>query len=100
VFSHDINEDVIRFKLLGGYKIRVWFKDGESGDVDISEIVKIRGVFEPLRDPIFFEQVSINPETFVLQWPNGADIDPEVLYSKATGKPIKVWVRREELVEV
>lgn len=100
MFADNINEDVVRFKLLGGYKIRIWFKDGASGDVDISEIVKIRGIFEPLRDPAFFRQVSINPETFVLEWPNGADIDPEVLYAKATGTPIKVWVWREEVVEV
>ncbi len=100
MFDDDINEDVVKVKLLGSFRLKVWFKDGASGEVDISEIVKIRGIFEPLRIPEFFKRVSINPETFVLEWPNGADIDPEILYSKATGRPIKTMVWREEVVDV
>jgi len=100
MFDDGINEDVVSFRLLGGYRVAVWFKDGAFGEVDISEIVTLRGVFEPLSNPAFFRRVSINPETFVLQWPNGADIDPEILYTKATGKQIETEVWQEDEAEV
>lgn len=46
------------------------------------------GVFEPLRDPAFFAQVRVDPEAGTLVWPNGADLDPLVLHSRVTGRPI------------
>jgi len=95
------SKDVVRFKLLGDYRLRLWFRDGESGEVDIAALTEFEGAyFEPLRDPDFFRQVSINEEIGVLHWPNDAEIDPYILYSKATGEPLKVWIMREELVEV
>jgi hypothetical protein len=37
------------------------------------------GVFEPIRsDLAFFQQMLIENDT--ISWPNGADIDPDVLY--------------------
>jgi len=38
------------------------------------------GVFEALRDPQAFATVTLNRELGTLVWPNGADIDPVVLY--------------------
>lgn len=35
-------------------------------------------MFEPLKDPGFFAQVSIDHGTVV--WPNGVDLDPLVLH--------------------
>ena len=35
-------------------------------------------LFEPLKDPAFFAQVSIDHGTVV--WPNGLDLDPLVLH--------------------
>lgn len=49
---------------------------------------QFRRVFEPLRDPGYFRQVRVHPELFVICWPNGADIDSDVLYSLATGTPL------------
>ncbi|MFN9174661.1 MAG: DUF2442 domain-containing protein [Synechocystis sp.] len=28
----------------------------------------------------YFAQVKVNPELGTIQWPNGADLDPDVLY--------------------
>ncbi len=37
-------------------------------------------VFEPLRDPTFFAQVSLDPELGMVARPNGADFSLEFLY--------------------
>ncbi len=34
----------------------------------------------PLRDPVLFRQVRIDPDLGMLEWPPGADIDPNVLH--------------------
>ncbi|MGB6000271.1 MAG: DUF2442 domain-containing protein [Thermoanaerobaculia bacterium] len=41
-------------------------------------------VFEPLRDPDYFAQVSID-EFGVICWPNGADLAPDALYRRLKG---------------
>lgn len=69
-------------------KLRVAFDDGEVGIVDITAIVKFSGVFEPLRDPAFFRQVSIHPRAHVVTWPNGADLDTETLYELVVSQPV------------
>jgi hypothetical protein len=43
-----------------------------------------QGVFAPLRDPAYFARVSVNAELGMIGWPNGADWDPLVLYSRVT----------------
>lgn len=37
-------------------------------------------VFEPLKDIALFKQVTVNPETNTIEWPNGADFAPEFLH--------------------
>jgi hypothetical protein len=55
-------------------------------------MVQFTGVFEPLDDPKFFAQVKVNTELGTVCWPNGADLDSNVLYSKLTGVPIPEYV--------
>jgi len=61
---------------------------GAPVEVDISKLIKFRGVFEPLKDEAFFAKVDVNPEWGTIFWPNGADLDPDVLYSMVTGEAI------------
>ncbi|MDQ3013511.1 MAG: DUF2442 domain-containing protein [Acidobacteriota bacterium] len=37
-------------------------------------------VFEPLKETAYFRQVAVNQDTNTVEWPNGADYAPEVLY--------------------
>ena len=71
---------VLRVEALQGYRLRVEFADGVAGEVDLAE--RLFGpVFEPLRDPEFFAQVTID-EYGVVCWPNGADLAPDAMHRR------------------
>lgn len=64
---------------LEGYVLRLGFSDGSRRDVDLEP--ELWGpVFEPLRDPAAFRQVAVDDELGTIVWPNGADMDPDVLH--------------------
>lgn len=81
--------DVAEVRALGGHWVHIRFADGVSGDVDVADLVAFEGVFAPLRDPVRFAEVRVHPELRTLCWPNGADLDPDVLYARVSGKPIR-----------
>lgn len=64
---------------LSGFTLKLGFSDGSSGVVDLGPY--LRGpIFEPLvRDPVLFRAVRVDPELGTIVWPNGADMDPDVL---------------------
>jgi Protein of unknown function (DUF2442) len=65
---------------LVGFVVRLEFTDGSVRDVDLDKY--LRGpIFEPLRsDPTRFREVTVEPGEGTISWPDGADIDPDVLY--------------------
>ena len=67
---------------LTGYRLRLGFTDGTERVVDVERY--LRGpVFQPIRaERAMFEAVSVDPDLGTVVWPNGADIDPDVLYGK------------------
>lgn len=81
-------KDIVAVKPLEGYQLQLCFEDGTEGIVDISQIVQFTGVFAPLQDRAYLSQVQVNPEIGTINWSNGADLDPDVLYSIVTGQPI------------
>ena len=82
-------KDILEVRPLEGYTLHLRFEDGVEGDVDLQQFVTFDGVFAPLKDRAYFAQVRVNSELGTVVWPNGADLDPVVLYSKVTGRPIK-----------
>jgi len=83
-------KDIIEVTPLAGYRLRLRFEDGVGGEVNLETIIKFEGVFAPLRERVFFEQVSIHSELGTICWPNGADLDADVLYAQITGKKLPV----------
>ncbi len=59
--------------------LRLKFSNGITKDVNL-EPELFGEVFLPLRDPVRFRQVYVNPETNTIEWPNGADFAPEFLF--------------------
>lgn len=73
------------------YVLHLVFFDGKEADIDLkARVVGRGGVFKSLEDISFFAQVMVDPEAHTLVWPNGVDLDPDVLYSEATGTPLLV----------
>lgn len=81
------------------YRLRLTFDDGTTGEVDLETFVSFVGVFEPLRDPAEFRKVRVDPEAGTIAWPNGADVDPLVLYSKVKGIDLERLLGAESPVE-
>lgn len=64
---------------LDGYRLRLTFTDGLVREVDLSH--DLWGpMAEPLKDPAYFRQVRVDPELGTVVWPNGFDLDPDVLH--------------------
>ena len=73
---------VVEARYVGRFTVHLRFADGTEGDVDLER--ELDGeVFEPLKNPSYFRQFSVNTELHTLTWPNGADFAPEFLYEKA-----------------
>lgn len=74
---------------LDGFHVRLSFEDGTQREVDL-ECYLHGPIFDSIRrDPAVFRSVGVDHG--VVAWPNGADIDPDVLYYGL--KP--VWMERE-----
>jgi hypothetical protein len=83
-------KDVVEARALGGYRLYLKFEDGVQGEVRVDELIHFDGIFAVLEDPARFSEVRVDPELGTVCWPNGADLDPDVLYAKVSGKPISV----------
>ena len=83
-------KDSIEVQPIQDYRLRLRFEDGIEGEVDIAAMIRFEGIFSPLKDPAEFGKVRVDPELGTICWPNGADLDPDVLYAKVTGEEISL----------
>jgi hypothetical protein len=79
---------IIAIEPLDGFRLRLTFTDELVREVDLSG--DLWGpMAEPLQDPAYFRQVSVDPELGTIVWPNGYDLDPNVLHGdhEPVGRP-------------
>jgi hypothetical protein len=80
--------DIAEARATSGHRLYLRFADGVEGEVDLDGIVHWEGIFASLRDPTRFAQVRVDADLGTVVWPNGADLDPDVLYAAVTGQPV------------
>jgi hypothetical protein len=70
---------VKRARHVRDYVVEFTFTDDSTREIDL-EPYFWGPIFEPLKDIEFFKKFRIDRELGTIVWPNGADIDPDVLY--------------------
>jgi hypothetical protein len=83
--------DIVEACVLEGYHVRLRFEDGVVGELDLAAVMKFEGVFAPLKNLDRFRELGVHPDLGTIYWPNGADLDPAVLYARVTGMPIPTY---------
>ena len=78
---------VIDFKYLHDYIVELIFRDGDVRVADLKRYVGGNGVFKPLEKLDYFRQVKMNGVGNSIEWPNGADLCPDVLWN--ISKPVE-----------
>jgi hypothetical protein len=73
--------------LLDGQQVRLRFEDGVVNELALSAIMWFEGVFALLIDLNRFHELRVHPDPCTIYWPNGADLDPAVLFAHVTGTP-------------
>ena len=59
--------------------MRLTFSDGTRKRMNLLPLLD-GPIFGPLRDPVYFARVVIDPVAGTVVWPNEADFAPEALY--------------------
>lgn len=65
------------------YKLMLTFENGEVKIFDMSPYLE-KGLFRDLKDLKAFSTVKVSFDT--IEWANGVDLCPEVLYEKSVAK--------------
>jgi hypothetical protein len=74
---------IVRFKLLGNYKIEVWFADGTAGVADLAPRLSqgtLGDGFDPLCNEAVFARAHLKHGA--LTWPGGIDLAPDAMYER------------------
>lgn len=70
---------------LENFTIEVVLRDGRTGIFDMKPYLNF-GAFRQLREPGYFEQVSIQFDA--VTWPNGQDIAPDTMLANLRWNPV------------
>ena len=74
-----ILEKVESVAVTESYVLQIRFADGAERTVNLEPALH-GGLLGPLRDESLFRQAAVDPEVGAITWPNGADMDPSILY--------------------
>ena len=70
---------VEHFEIIGPYMLKLRFADRSERQIDFRPVLEGE-LFGPLRDLTMFNAVELDTAFGTVQWPNGADFDPETLH--------------------
>lgn len=72
--------DVTNVEVLHDRVVRLQFSDGTERVVDLAPLLWGPAFEAIAEDDEMFAHVKVDPETGTITWPNGADLDPDVLH--------------------
>ncbi|MEA2069073.1 MAG: DUF2442 domain-containing protein, partial [Verrucomicrobiota bacterium] len=97
VYVQKMNYDVVNVRCVDGFRLKLCFADGKSGEVDFLPFIEKGGVFKVLEDVELFKKFTVDPDWDTITWADGElDIAPETLYFEAIGS----WPIREPVMKV
>ncbi|MGH9178539.1 MAG: DUF2442 domain-containing protein [Acidimicrobiales bacterium] len=70
---------IVAVEPMGDHRLRLTFSDDLVRELDFAGVLD-GAVFEPLRDAAAFAEVSVDEVAGTIAWPNGVDLDPDVLH--------------------
>ncbi len=86
---------VVNVEHLNDYVLRVTFSDGLVREIDFDRPLG-DGILATLHEPELFASVSVDEFAGTIAWPNGIDLDPDVLHGdRAPLSGLAPVVRRE-----
>jgi len=71
---------IVNVKALENHSLLLKFENGEERIFDINPYLEI-GKFQELKNEQLFKTVRVSFDT--IEWDNGLDLDPELLYEKS-----------------
>lgn len=72
--------DVTAVEVVADRTVRLEFSDGSVRIVDLSPFLWGPAFEEIATDDALFNEVRVDQEIGTITWPNGADLDPDVLH--------------------
>ena len=70
---------VTKVEVVGPYSLALTFDNGHRKRVNLRQ--ELYGeIFQPLRNPTYFAQAYLDPDSRTVTWPNGADFAPDYLF--------------------
>ena len=75
--------DVTGVRVLSRYILELTFDTGEVKVLDVEPLLNGPIFAELRRDYGLFRRVQVDDEAGTVVWPNGADLSPHTLYSRA-----------------
>ncbi len=79
---------------LGGRALRLTFSDGLVRELDFTDALP--GVLAMIDDDLTFADAQVDPVAGTVCWPNGIDLDPDVLHGdQRSASAVQPHVRRE-----
>ena len=70
---------IVAVKHLGEYRLLLTFSDGLVRELDFDGVLE-GAVFDTLKDFSVFSLAAVDEVAGTIGWPNGVDLDPDVLH--------------------